>query len=511
MADASSPGGSEGNPPPSYYKFIGMGLAVSSGIFIGSSFVLKKKGLLRSSAIAGEGHAYLKSKLWWTGMVLMIVGEILNFVAYSFAPALLVTPLGALSVVVCAVLSSIVLKEKLPFHGKIGCALCIVGAVVIVFHAPAQAAVTDIDEFKHFVIQPGFLVYMSLVIVSCLVIIWKVAPKFGKSHMLVYITVCSLIGSLSVVATQGLGAAIVRNITTGTPQFNHWFIYVTMVFVVCTLITEINYLNKALNLFNTAMVTPVYYVMFTSATLVASVILFQGFAASPTSILTVVMGFFVICAGVVLLQTSKRNDAATAAVAAALRKSKSNLSLQDEESLIEDEKEDVVEPGPLGLRAVPFDSIRQMVRASTMPNTPSTVPQTPVTVIPVGEDDAHHKPPRSIGRQLFAKLGGGRRGDTADGTISTPSTPSTAQQLQNQQDARSPLQGVVIIPTSTTAPAHRGGEKHELRDEDEDEFDEKQNGAQYRIEGVVVSAMPQQQGDDDDEHLNSNTLTLRGD
>ncbi|KAF9987612.1 hypothetical protein BGZ75_000321, partial [Mortierella antarctica] len=56
-----------------------------------------------------------------------------------------------------AVLSSIVLKEKLNLHGKIGCALCIVGAVVIVLHAPAQAAVTDIDQFKHFVIQPGNL------------------------------------------------------------------------------------------------------------------------------------------------------------------------------------------------------------------------------------------------------------------------------------------------------------------------------------------------------------------
>ncbi|KAF8950701.1 hypothetical protein BGZ52_001699 [Haplosporangium bisporale] len=48
-----------------------------------------------------------------------------------------------------------VLKEKLNLHGKIGCALCIVGAVVIVLHAPAQAAVTDIDEFKHFVLQPA--------------------------------------------------------------------------------------------------------------------------------------------------------------------------------------------------------------------------------------------------------------------------------------------------------------------------------------------------------------------
>jgi hypothetical protein len=364
---------------------------------------------------------------------------------------------------------------------------------------------------------------MSLVIVSCLAIVWKVAPKYGKKHMLVYIIICSLIGSLSVVATQGLGAAIVRNITTGTPQFNHWFIYVVMVFVVCTLITEINYLNKALNLFNTAMVTPVYYVIFTSATLVASVILFQGFSASPTSIMTVVMGFFVICAGVVLLQTSKRNDAA---VAAALKRSKSSLSLQDEESFIEDEKEEVVEPGPLGLRAVPFDSIRQMVRASTMPSTPHTVPQTPVAMVPTGEDGEHTgvyvaKAPRSIGRQLFAKLGGGGGGgghkaDADGGATSTPSTPQQLQHLHHQQEMGLPLQGVVIVPTTQVPQQHQqSGDKRELMEE----YDEKryEDGSQriYKVEGVAVPALPHQQehqDDDSDEDrspLNSNTLTLR--
>lgn len=36
-----------------------------------------------------------------------------------------------------------------------------------------------------------------------------------------------------------------------------------------------NYLNKALDLFNTAIVSPIYYVMFTTFTIIASVILFQ--------------------------------------------------------------------------------------------------------------------------------------------------------------------------------------------------------------------------------------------
>lgn len=44
-------------------QIVGIILAITSGVLIGSSFVFKKKGLLRSQAgrTAGEGVAYLKS------------------------------------------------------------------------------------------------------------------------------------------------------------------------------------------------------------------------------------------------------------------------------------------------------------------------------------------------------------------------------------------------------------------------------------------------------------------
>jgi hypothetical protein len=60
-----------------------------------------------------------------------------------------------------------------------------------------------------------------------------------------------------------------------------------------------------LNLFNAALVTPTYYVFFTSATIVTSAVLFQGFKGTPLQIVTVIMGFLQICSGVVLLQLSK--------------------------------------------------------------------------------------------------------------------------------------------------------------------------------------------------------------
>lgn len=86
---------------------------------------------------------------------IVILGEIANFAAYAFAPAILVTPLGALSVLIGAVLGSYFLNEKLGTLGKLGCAICLIGSVMIVLHAPPDKEIETIDEILHFAIQPG--------------------------------------------------------------------------------------------------------------------------------------------------------------------------------------------------------------------------------------------------------------------------------------------------------------------------------------------------------------------
>ncbi|ORX56390.1 DUF803-domain-containing protein [Hesseltinella vesiculosa] len=291
------------------YKGIGVTLALASGVFIGSSFVFKKKGLLdanaRSGNAAGEGYEYLKSPMWWTGMILMVVGEACNFVAYAFAPALLVTPLGAISVVVSAVLSSIFLKEGLTFQGKIGCIQCVLGAIIIVLHAPEEgAADNSIDTFRTLMLSGGFMTYSVFAVAISLFLVYYCGPRWGNKNMLVYITICSLIGSLSVVFTQGIGGTIVHSLAVEN-QFKDWFVYLVLVLTVVTLLVEIVYLNKALNIFNTAMVTPTYYVIFTTLTIISATVFYQGFEASGTDVTSCVFGFFIICSGIALLHHSR--------------------------------------------------------------------------------------------------------------------------------------------------------------------------------------------------------------
>lgn len=246
---ARSGGASQSDRPP-VYKPIGISLAIASGVFIGTSFVLKKLGLLKANVKyneeAGDGYGYLKNAWWWSGMTLMIVGEICNFAAYAFVDAILVTPLGALSVVIATILSAIFLKERLSFVGKVGCFNCLIGSVVIVMNAPSESAVADIEGMKDYVVTPGFLSYTGVIVAACLFIALWAGPRYGKKTMLVYLSICSLIGGLSVVCTQGLGAAIIAQ-AGGKPQFNQWFLYVLLVFVIATLLTEIIYLNVSLH------------------------------------------------------------------------------------------------------------------------------------------------------------------------------------------------------------------------------------------------------------------------
>ncbi|CAN1731302.1 Probable magnesium transporter NIPA4 [Linum perenne] len=241
----------------------GLVLALSSSLFIGSSFIIKKKGLKKASAsglrAGAGGYSYLYEPLWWIGMTTMVVGEVANFAAYAFAPAILVTPLGALSVIISAALAHVILGEKLHMFGIVGCILCVMGSTIIVLHAPQERQIHSVIEVFQLATEPVSLLYAGFVLVAVFILIVHVVPRYGQTHVMVYIAICSLIGSLS-----------------------------------------------ALDTFNTAVVSPIYYVMFTTFTILASVIMFKDWdRQNPIQIVTEICGFVTILAGTFLLHKTK--------------------------------------------------------------------------------------------------------------------------------------------------------------------------------------------------------------
>ncbi|KAJ2560728.1 hypothetical protein GGH95_004812, partial [Coemansia sp. RSA 1836] len=289
-------------------KYIGMALAMSSSLLIGTSFVLTKKGLMETTSRYGsatEGLQYFKNVLWWAGMTTMGLGEFANFAAYSFAPAILVTPLGALSVIVGAVLASIFLGERINTVGRAGCALCLMGSVVVVLNAPRDGDIESIEQIMHMAVQPPFLAYAVSSIAFLVVMITRVAKKHGQNNPLVYLSICSIAGSMTVTACKAFGIAL-KLTFAGNNQFVHFSTYFFAAVVGLCIVVQMNYFNKALEQFETNIVTPIYYVFFTSATIVASVALFQGFTDSTNKELaSLLCGFITIFIGVFLLNGTK--------------------------------------------------------------------------------------------------------------------------------------------------------------------------------------------------------------
>ncbi|XP_075446688.1 magnesium transporter NIPA2 [Ascaphus truei] len=293
-----------------YDFYIGLTLAISSSLFIGGSFILKKKGLLRlarkGSMRAGQGgHAYLKEGLWWAGLLSMGAGEVANFAAYAFAPATLVTPLGALSVLVSAILSSYFLSEKLNLHGKIGCLLSILGSTVMVIHSPKEEEIETLNEMSIKLADPGFVLFATAVVIISLILIFVVGPTHGQSNILVYITICSVIGALSVSCVKGLGIAI-KGLFSGGSVLSNPLSWILLISLIVCVSTQINYLNKALDIFNTSLVTPIYYVFFTTSVLTCSAILFKEWQhMSANDMIGTFSGFLTIIVGIFLLHAFK--------------------------------------------------------------------------------------------------------------------------------------------------------------------------------------------------------------
>lgn len=253
-------------------EYIGVLLAVCSSIAIGSSYVTTKIGLRDASerhGFKGDGYEYFRNPIWWAGMIMLVLGEIFNFAAYAFAPAVLVTPLGALSVLTGTILGAYFLKERLSPLGKLGCALCLVGSVLIVANAPPDKEVETVNEILHFAVQPGvpihvrsmrivanslpgFLFFCFVTAVFSIVMIYFVCPRYGTTNPVYYLSVCAATGAVSVMALKAFGIAI-KLTFAGVNQFVHLSTYIFAVVAIGCILVQMNYFNKALSTFSQSM------------------------------------------------------------------------------------------------------------------------------------------------------------------------------------------------------------------------------------------------------------------
>lgn len=159
-------------------------------------------------------------------------------------------------------------------------------------------------------IKIGFLFYCIIAIGVTLYFIYYLVEPYGRRTPLIYVTICSLAGSITVTAAKALGLAL-KLTFAGSNQFGHIATYFFILVTAGCILLQMNYFNRALDTFSTAVVTPIYYVFFSSSTILASIILQQGIYDADTSdVLTMLIGFIIIFLGVWMINRQKAQTAA---------------------------------------------------------------------------------------------------------------------------------------------------------------------------------------------------------
>eukprot|EP00262_Sarcandra_glabra_P006110 TRINITY_DN1818_c0_g1_i1.p1 TRINITY_DN1818_c0_g1~~TRINITY_DN1818_c0_g1_i1.p1 ORF type:complete len:208 (+),score=18.20 TRINITY_DN1818_c0_g1_i1:43-624(+) len=141
-----------------------------------------------------------------------------------------------------------------------------------------------------------------------LVLMLHFSPRYGQTNMMIYLGICSIIGSLTVMSIKAIGIAIKLTLE-GTSQVAYYQTWIFAMVAITCIITQLNYLNMALDTFNTAVVSPVYYAMFTTLTILASAIMFKDWSGqSASSIASEICGLITVLSGTTVLHTNREPD-----------------------------------------------------------------------------------------------------------------------------------------------------------------------------------------------------------
>jgi len=136
---------------------------------------------------------YLEDPYWWLGQVLITVGEMGNFLAYGFAPASIVSPLGVVALVSNCVIAPIFFKETFRPRDFWGVIIAIGGAVTVVLSAKQEETKLGPHEVWDAITTMEFEIYMGVSCSLIALLMW-LSPRYGNRTILIDLGLVGLFG-----------------------------------------------------------------------------------------------------------------------------------------------------------------------------------------------------------------------------------------------------------------------------------------------------------------------------
>jgi len=118
-------------------NMIGVVIAIIANSIIPIGLNLQKFAHTRNTNADGRPiKPITKIPVWWVGLLSMAGGEIFNLLAYGYSPTSLVAPVGAIGVLVNALIATLCMKETFGLKDGVGLLAIATGVVMVVTTVP---------------------------------------------------------------------------------------------------------------------------------------------------------------------------------------------------------------------------------------------------------------------------------------------------------------------------------------------------------------------------------------
>ncbi|KAK7918312.1 NIPA 2 [Apiospora marii] len=216
---------------------------------------------------------YLKSPSWWLGQVLMTVGEMGNFLAYGFAPASIVSPLGVVALISNCVIAPLFFGEIFRARDFWGVVIAVGGAVTVVLSAKQEETKLEPHDVWDAITTVEFEIYMGVSIFLIIVLMWA-SPRYGNRSILIDLGLVGLFGGYTALTTKGVSSMLSSTLWRA---FTTPVTYGLLAVLLSTAVMQVRYVNKALQRFDSTQVIPIQFVLFTLSVIIGSAILYRDF------------------------------------------------------------------------------------------------------------------------------------------------------------------------------------------------------------------------------------------
>lgn len=282
--------------------------------------------------------------------------------AYAFAPASLVAPLGSTALVANAFIAPLLNDEPLRSTDLLGVLLIALGAATFVFSSPLHEKILLPSDVLEALQTLAFQLYslFSLLLISLLAYLSQ--TSYAEEYILIDVGLSAVAGGFTVISTKAISSFLNRLFLR---TFQHWISWGIVIVLVGSALVQVNYINKALQRFDSRVrpppprstlmgikvVVPTQFLTFTLAAIVASAITFREFDnVPPASFLNFVFGFGLSVLGVGILTRSSASESVLNDVETELLE---ELEEEEEEEREEEEMMIPTESRPLLLPTSP--------------------------------------------------------------------------------------------------------------------------------------------------------------